>query len=34
MVIPLPGMEVGRQDEDCLYLNVFAPDGRRGEASR
>ena len=27
MVIPLPGMEVGRQDEDCLYLNVFAPAG-------
>ena len=23
MVIPLPGMEVGRQDEDCLYLNVY-----------
>jgi para-nitrobenzyl esterase len=27
MVIPLPGMEVGRQDEDCLYLNVYAPAG-------
>jgi para-nitrobenzyl esterase len=27
MTIPLPGMEVGRQDEDCLYLNVFAPEG-------
>ena len=21
----LPGMEVGRQDEDCLYLNVYTP---------
>jgi para-nitrobenzyl esterase len=25
--IPLPGMDVGRTDEDCLYLNVFAPAG-------
>jgi len=27
MVLPLPGMDVGRTDEDCLYLNVFAPAG-------
>ena len=27
MILPLPGMDVGRTDEDCLYLNVFAPAG-------
>ncbi|NNL66080.1 MAG: carboxylesterase/lipase family protein, partial [Myxococcales bacterium] len=32
IMLPLPGMDVGRQDEDCLYLNVFTPaadDARR-----
>jgi len=32
MLIPLPGMDVGRTDEDCLTLNVWTPgtaDGRR-----
>jgi para-nitrobenzyl esterase len=23
--LPLPGMDVGRTDEDCLYLNVWTP---------
>lgn len=27
MILPLPGMDVGPTDEDCLYLNVFAPAG-------
>jgi len=27
MLLPLPGMDVGRTDEDCLYLNVFTPAG-------
>jgi para-nitrobenzyl esterase len=25
MALPLPGMEVGPIDEDCLYLNVYTP---------
>jgi para-nitrobenzyl esterase len=25
MMLPLPGMEVGPMDEDCLYLNVYTP---------
>jgi para-nitrobenzyl esterase len=25
LALPLPGMDVGEQDEDCLYLNVYAP---------
>ncbi|MCP3984461.1 MAG: carboxylesterase/lipase family protein [bacterium] len=25
MMIPLPGMDVGAMDEDCLYLNVYTP---------
>jgi len=31
MMLPLPGMDVGAMDEDCLYLNVYtpAPDGGR-----
>jgi para-nitrobenzyl esterase len=31
MLFPLPGMDVGRTDEDCLYLNVYTPaaDGQR-----
>lgn len=31
MLLPLPGMDVGRTDEDCLYLNVWTPaaDGGR-----
>ncbi|HEX2484686.1 MAG TPA: carboxylesterase/lipase family protein [Myxococcota bacterium] len=32
MILPLPGMDVGRQDEDCLYLNVWTPaDGGSGK---
>jgi para-nitrobenzyl esterase len=27
MQLPLPGMDVGRMDEDCLHLNVYAPAG-------
>jgi para-nitrobenzyl esterase len=27
MLLPLPGMDVGRMDEDCLYLNVYVPTG-------
>lgn len=26
MLLPLPGMDVGAMDEDCLYLNVYTPD--------
>jgi para-nitrobenzyl esterase len=32
MMLPLPGMDVGAIDEDCLYLNVYTPaadSGRR-----
>jgi para-nitrobenzyl esterase len=31
MALPLPGMDVGAMDEDCLYLNVYTPacDGAR-----
>ena len=31
IMLPLPGMDVGPQDEDCLYLNVWTPaaDGAR-----
>ena len=31
IMLPLPGMDVGSQDEDCLYLNVWTPasDGAR-----
>jgi para-nitrobenzyl esterase len=31
MALPLPGLDVGAQDEDCLYLNVYTPaaDGGR-----
>jgi para-nitrobenzyl esterase len=25
MMLPLPGMDVGDMDEDCLYLNVYTP---------
>jgi para-nitrobenzyl esterase len=25
MLLPLPGMDVGAMDEDCLYLNVYTP---------
>ncbi len=25
MMLPLPGMDVGAMDEDCLYLNVYTP---------
>ena len=25
MMLPMPGMDVGEQDEDCLYLNVYTP---------
>ncbi len=25
MRLPLPGMDIGPQDEDCLYLNVYTP---------
>jgi para-nitrobenzyl esterase len=25
MMLPLPGMDVGAQSEDCLYLNVWTP---------
>jgi para-nitrobenzyl esterase len=25
MALPLPGMDVGPMDEDCLYLNVYTP---------
>lgn len=25
LALPMPGMDVGEQDEDCLYLNVYAP---------
>jgi len=29
MLAALPGMDVGAQGEDCLYLNVYAPAGAR-----
>jgi para-nitrobenzyl esterase len=29
MLAALPGMDVGPQHEDCLYLNVYAPAGSR-----
>ena len=29
MMLPLPGMDVGAQDEDCLFANVWAPEGAR-----
>lgn len=29
MMAALPGMDVGAQGEDCLYLNVYAPAGAR-----
>jgi len=31
MMLPLPGMDVGAMDEDCLFLNVYTPaaDGAR-----
>ncbi len=29
MLAALPGMDVGPQSEDCLYLNVYAPAGAR-----
>ncbi len=32
LMLPLPGMDVGEQDEDCLYLNIYTPatdDARR-----
>lgn len=31
MALPLPGMDVGAMDEDCLYLNIYTPaaDGER-----
>ena len=32
MLLPLPGMDVGAMDEDCLYLNVYAP--AEGAASK
>jgi len=25
MALPLPGMDVGAMDEDCLYLNIYTP---------
>jgi para-nitrobenzyl esterase len=25
LAVPLPGLDVGAQDEDCLYLNVYTP---------
>ena len=25
LALPLPGMDVGPMDEDCLYLNVYTP---------
>jgi len=30
MLLPLPGMEVGPQSEDCLFANVWAPEGASG----
>jgi para-nitrobenzyl esterase len=30
----LPGMDVGEQSEDCLYLNVYAPSGASAQARK
>jgi para-nitrobenzyl esterase len=30
MLLPLPGMDVGRTDEDCLFLNVWTPQADGG----
>jgi para-nitrobenzyl esterase len=30
MLLPLPGMDVGAQAEDCLFANVWTPEGASG----